>query len=471
MVLFRLGLVVGLVSLLVAGTEAQVYVRSGTGEDRADLRDIVNAFRNDIGGGLVSGSNGSFEGIRREINWDGVNDNLATPNFLPLDFFNKTSPRGIILSAPGGVRVSADATNPSGTPLNFGNINPHYAVPFVPFSGQRMFSPIGGTILDIQLFVPGTTNPAFVRSFGAVFNDVDLPGATWIEYFDSQNESLGRYYVPQGSTPVSLSFLGVTFYSKEISRVRISSGSLPMSAENVDSASADVVVMDDFVYSEPVARAATAAIGAVFPNGGETLTIGSQIAVAWAQSNPSSSVAIDLARSGEAFETTIANTSDDGSETITVPGPATGEARVRVRSLAAPSNIDVSNGTFAIVQPTADLRATLRDLKAVKRGQKVQVTGTLAVVNQGPAASGNFFTFTSGAARNARAAGATVLQQREGGALAPGQSVGIPIRATVSGSPRNLSLAATIVVQGPAADPDLPNNRVDGSVKVATKKK
>jgi hypothetical protein len=131
----------------------------------------------------------------------------------------------------------------------------------------------------------------------------------------------------------------------------------------------------------------------------------------------------------------------------------------------------VSNGTFAIVQPTADLRATLRDLKAVKRGQKVQVTGTLAVVNQGPAASGNFFTFTSGAARNARAAGATVLQQREGGALAPGQSVGIPIRATVSGSPRNLSLAATIVVQGPAADPDLPNNRVDGSVKVATKKK
>ena len=43
-------------------------------------------FRMDLGGGTVAGANGSFGGLRREINWDGVPAQFAAPNALPVDF-------------------------------------------------------------------------------------------------------------------------------------------------------------------------------------------------------------------------------------------------------------------------------------------------------------------------------------------------------------------------------------------------
>ncbi len=46
----------------------------------------------------VAGANGSFGGLRREINWDGVPDARSDPNPFPADFFNTTSPRGAVFS-------------------------------------------------------------------------------------------------------------------------------------------------------------------------------------------------------------------------------------------------------------------------------------------------------------------------------------------------------------------------------------
>src|SRR5262249_61813665 len=80
---------------------------------------------------------------RREINWDGVPDEKAAPAFLPADDFRG---RGVILKTPGqGVQVSARGGNPGGTLPHFGNINPSYVQTFLPFSADRMFSPIGST--------------------------------------------------------------------------------------------------------------------------------------------------------------------------------------------------------------------------------------------------------------------------------------------------------------------------------------
>ncbi len=76
-------------------------VRSGSGPDAASIIPIRDAFRADLGGGTTAGANGSFGGVRREINWDGVPDPFSAPNSLPPNFFNVNSPRGILFSTPG----------------------------------------------------------------------------------------------------------------------------------------------------------------------------------------------------------------------------------------------------------------------------------------------------------------------------------------------------------------------------------
>src|SRR5437867_3429078 len=97
-------------------------VRSGAGAGTAAARD---QFRADLGGGTVAGANGSFGGLRREINWDGVPALFAAPNNLPANFFNVNSPRGVVFSTAGtGFQVSG-ATTDAGVgqpaPANFGN--------------------------------------------------------------------------------------------------------------------------------------------------------------------------------------------------------------------------------------------------------------------------------------------------------------------------------------------------------------
>src|SRR5437868_2899696 len=80
---------------------AATIIESGTGINAAAITPARDAFRVDLGGGTVAGANGSFGGVRREINWDGVPDASSAPSNLPADFFNVTSPRGVVFSTPG----------------------------------------------------------------------------------------------------------------------------------------------------------------------------------------------------------------------------------------------------------------------------------------------------------------------------------------------------------------------------------
>ena len=244
--------VVACVLAAAPGVALGQVVRSGAGTDAASIVTARDLFRLDLGGGTVAGANGSFGGVRREINWDGVPAALAAPNNLPFNFFNVNSPRGVIFATPGtGVQVSAATTDGSGQPADFGNINPAYTATFAPFSAQRLFTAIGSNIVDVSFFLPGTTTPALTRGFGAVFSDVDLAGSTSLQFFGLGNALLGTFFVPAVQGSETFSFLGVSFADAIVSRVRITSGNAPLAAGLNDGGGVDLVVMDDFIYGEP----------------------------------------------------------------------------------------------------------------------------------------------------------------------------------------------------------------------------
>lgn len=216
------------------------------GADPASITATRDAFRAVIGGGTAAGPNGSFGGMRREINWDGVADALADPGALPANFFNSTSPRGVVLSTPGtGFMVSAAAA--SGRPVLFG-----FSSDFQTFSSQRLFTAINSNVTDVSFFLPGTSSPATTSAFGLIFVDVEVAGTTTLQFFD-ENDTLiyTRSALVAGNQ--GLSFLGgVADAGEEISRVRITSGVNTIVANGqLGNPNDDVVVMDDFIYAEP----------------------------------------------------------------------------------------------------------------------------------------------------------------------------------------------------------------------------
>jgi hypothetical protein len=225
---------------------------SGSGPDAASIQSVVDAFRSALGA-LNPNVSGSFGTGRREINWDGVPDISSAPNILPPDFFNNTSPRGVLLLTPSvGVQVSQDDDTPSDADpdlVRFDTINPTYSSTFKTFSSQRLFTAVGGNIVDVIFVVPGSPNQATVSGFGAVFTDVDIDNTTSIEVFGGDGGSLGVFFVPAANN--GLSFLGVVFSGDRISRVRLKSGNAALSTTNIDGG-VDVVAMDDFIYGEPV---------------------------------------------------------------------------------------------------------------------------------------------------------------------------------------------------------------------------
>ena len=217
------------------------------GADSAAITPTRDAFRAAVGGGTTVGANGSFGGLRREINWDGVPDIRADPNLLPADFFNVNSPRGAVFTTPGtGFMVSANSGQAS--PVLFGFPND-----FQTFSAQRLFTALNSTVTDVFFFVPGTNTVATTSAFGVVLVDVETALASKIEFFDQSN-SLIFSQTASISANQGLTFLGgVANAGERINRVRITSGVNTLIANGtLGNPNDDIVVMDDFLYAEPV---------------------------------------------------------------------------------------------------------------------------------------------------------------------------------------------------------------------------
>ena len=218
----------------------QVVAASG------DVSGAVAQFRALLGDPLNGVTPGSQAVGRREINWDGVPASFTDNDALPADFFNTRSPRGAVFTGPA-FRVSD---------RNLAEVDPSYAGQFTFFSPQKTFAVSGSTVMETEFQVPGATTPAVVRGFGVVFVDVDRQGSAYLEFFGPTG-SLGRFEAPVQSAGSPLSFLGVVFQDTVVTRVRIVSGNAALGdgvKDVSDGGREDLVVMDDFLYSEPQAR-------------------------------------------------------------------------------------------------------------------------------------------------------------------------------------------------------------------------
>ena len=246
---FRASVGAALALACVAPAAASAAPVPVTAAGSAAVTTAVTDFRTALG--TSNGSTaGPLDSGRRDINWDGVPDASAAPNLLPPDFFNVTSTRGVVLIAgDDGMQVSADSSNPTTTPVEFGNIDASYTASFATFSAERLFSPLGTNITDVRFLVPGSSRPATVAGFGAVFTDVDVAGRSQIVAIGQFGQVLDVVEAPIANNDVS--FAGVTFSAGErISRVRIVTGVAPLAAGSTD-ATSDKVALDDFIYGEP----------------------------------------------------------------------------------------------------------------------------------------------------------------------------------------------------------------------------
>jgi hypothetical protein len=228
----------------------QATIVEGTG----DLTTALAEFRALLGEPLNTTPNQTTG--RREVNWDGVPPAFTNNNTFPFDFFNSTDgaapngrKRGLILDNSTGV-FRIDSTD-------FTDIDPSYTASFDAFSPKRLFISVGTNITEAIFKVPGTATSATVKGFGVVFSDVDYSYSTTLEFFEG-SKSLGVYKAPEINGKTSdFSFLGVYFPNNKITRVKITSGNgvLASGVKDVsDGGSKDLVVMDDFLYSEPVAQ-------------------------------------------------------------------------------------------------------------------------------------------------------------------------------------------------------------------------
>ena len=213
-----------------------------------NINDDVTAFKSMLG---PLNTTPGVTGGHREINWDAVPDSLLNKP-LPEDFFNQTTgnvsaaqQKGITYS-PGTFVVSDDG---------FSSVNNKAASEFSSFSGNNAFANVGTTRWDVKFEKAGTTEAASVDAFGMVFSDVDEDNSTSVEFFNN-DRSLGRFFVPPHDVSSNFSFLGLRCSNNErITKVTvIHDGFLAEGVPDVSQGGTrDLIVLDDFIYSEPVA--------------------------------------------------------------------------------------------------------------------------------------------------------------------------------------------------------------------------
>jgi hypothetical protein len=227
--------------------DEKVIIVSGTG----DIQSTVDKFRSVLGGQLntTPGAVGGY----REVNWDAVPDELVG-KAMPHNFFN-TVGESVPASRQRGLTYDPGAGEFRVSATDFIEVNNTTGGEFAAFSGNKTFANISSDLWPIKPEVPGQAVAATVRGFGIVFSDVDVANSTFLEFYN-ENKSLGKFFVPVRSGQSSFSFLGVYFKSDKVTSVKVGhQGTLVTGGKDVsDGGTNDLVILDNFIYDEPVKK-------------------------------------------------------------------------------------------------------------------------------------------------------------------------------------------------------------------------
>lgn len=249
-----------------------VRLAVSNGDILGNLTPAMNQFRADLGG-ANNGVGNSYSTGRREINWDGLPENMCQSQSTDLrKYYNSTSPRGFVLGSDQFYRCSRTPNfgGPGSEVARFGDINSNYPFYFQAYSSHRIFAPAVDPRFDIQFYIPGTNIPATVSGFGIIMTDVDTIEGGLIIFYDVKGEEINRQIVPAQNNGAS--FLGATFNDgTRIARVRVFAGNTQIGSDEGAGSSNDVVAIDDIIYGEP--RAAEYHAGDYDGDGSADMTV------------------------------------------------------------------------------------------------------------------------------------------------------------------------------------------------------
>lgn len=255
------------VALLTPGVPAAqaTTLFSAAGDNPAAIQSTVDDFRDALGT-LNPFVPTEFADGRRQIDWDAAPAAVSSPNPFAGDFFNFSSApraRGIEFSTPGtGFALSGDVDD--ATAVRFADINPTYEGEFQVFSEERLFTPLGSNVTRVDFFsAADQTTPATTDGLGIVFADVDAADSTTIDYYGPGSVLLLSQTVEVADK--GLSFVGATFDGNDLSYAIITAGNFNIGPDD-GMLNYDIVVMDDFIFGEPIsvpepASAALLALG------------------------------------------------------------------------------------------------------------------------------------------------------------------------------------------------------------------
>lgn len=125
--------------------------------------------------------------------------------------------------------------------------------------------------MTVNFFVPGSTQSTLAKGFGAVSTNVQLPNTTKIDYFDINGNLIASAFAPSNTVAANLSFVGLSFADPVIASVRITSGNAALGPGVSNGNGVNLVVMDDFIYGEPVSSVPEPSSLALLLTGGAVL--------------------------------------------------------------------------------------------------------------------------------------------------------------------------------------------------------
>ena len=171
-----------LVATATAPCRAGFATFEAAGADAAAITPTRDAFRAAVGGGTVAGANGSFGGLRREINWDGVPDALVRPQ-RRCPPTSSTSTRPAASSSARRAPASSSAPTP-------GRSRPRCSASRTisrPSARRSCSRPSTATSPTSSSSCPARPPRPRPAPSASIFVDVEVAGLTKVEFFDQSN--------------------------------------------------------------------------------------------------------------------------------------------------------------------------------------------------------------------------------------------------------------------------------------------